>query len=275
MIALKIPLGADGYTWMVTHRLTVVDESVKEVRPVHVLTYLAPEIVVTREPEHFQRLLYTLENKLFAATQYREELEDAFERLGDPSAWPGFVHDFVDDHVFLCTLEAYLLAIANSLEVAALIACVIRPGLPKGFRAQCGKHDSFSPKTWTWLPRFWEVRAEVTRLGAAFPTVEDGKLVVEFERHQQVEAGGAPPVFKHGRQEIALEEVIDWSTGLFDMLDAWARRELRLLDPETVLHRHKEDGVTPPINSVPTKARDILRLMQAEGTEISVSLRWG
>jgi hypothetical protein len=254
MKVVRLPTKAGGQWWVVVHGMTLENSRLQHFRPIHAFTLLAQNLV--RNKKNMYRLCMALENKLFAVRHHAFELRRAISSVGDP-IYPGhFVRSYDPDQVLIAALEAYLNALYSVLEVAAKLNRLLRPTLPQSFRKQSKRFSLFSFTTHKWLPRFLDVRSELSHFSTPLPLVSEGKLIINFQNSRDLE------VFTAGGHEIPLIEFLQYAPNLFDMLDRWALSELGNVDPEAEIDSIRETGPTTPLEASKIKAAEILRLVR-------------
>jgi len=257
MKVLKLPTAAGGQWWVVVHGLTLEDGRLRRLRPIHVLTFLGQRLV--KNKQRMFELCLALENKLYSVRYQLLELRRAISSVGEIVYQERYVRDYEPDQQLISVLEAYVAAIYSALEIVSRINKILRPQLPQGFRDQSKKFSLFSFERQPWLPRFYDIRSELSHFGTPLPTVRDGTLMMNFTNPKRLEH------FSPGKHEIQLLELLSYARGLFDMLDEYARGELPNVDPETDLDSACETGLQTPLQMKKIKAKEILRLVDIEG----------
>jgi hypothetical protein len=226
----------------------------RKLRPIHVFTFLAQTLVPHGKKDIFFSCL-SLENKLFGARLHRFELRRALAEVGDPMYHSGYVWDYDDRQRFICVLEAYLNAIYSALEITAQINRSLHQDLAVGFRKQSKKFDLFDFSRWSWLARFYDIRSELTHFGSPIPDIHEKWLMIEFRQSKRLE------VFNKGKHKIGIDEILEYSIHLFELMDAWATEELKRVDHDAELDSLLETGLHSPLKKEKVKAGVILNLL--------------
>jgi hypothetical protein len=255
MKVLRYPTAAGPDWWIVTHDLSLAEGKKRNLRLIHVFTFLN-QARVTKHHDRMFTAAMSLENKLHAVRLYQIEVRKALAQVGDPVYRNKYVRDYDDEQRVICSLEAYLNAIYSALELAAQMNRVIYSTLPWSFAQQSKKCNCFYANGKDWLTRFQDLRAELTHFNSPLPLIFSRKLIVDFKRERQLRA------FKKGRNEITFHELLKYDSELFDMLDAWALKELQHIDPEKEIASTEETGINTPLKLSKIKVKDVLDLLK-------------
>lgn len=248
-----MPTEGGGEWWVAVHDLTVAEGRLRNLRPIHVLTHLAQHYPNVKRNDCFG-LSLALENKLFAVRYHQAELMRSLAPVGR-NIYQHSVRDFAGEQVVLCCLEAYLNAIYTSLEIVGQINRYFHKDLPHGFRDQSKKYPTFTFERWQWLPHFYDVRIELTHYNSSLPTIRDRKLLIDFK------CPGKPLYFARGKHDIPMDDIIAYTYGLFDLCDAWAQEELKLMPPDNEVDLIAEQGLNRPLKVSKIKLREVIQLM--------------
>jgi len=254
MKVVRLPTAAGGDWWIVTHDLTLAQARARHLRPIHVLTFLSHHIVKSDQARMY-RMALALEDKLFAVRHHLGEFRSAVGSFGDVVYANTYVREYSEEQRIICPLEAMLGSTYMALEITARMNARLNRPLPQKFRAQSRNFGLFDFKKRPWLPRFFDVRSELTHFGSHMPVVSEGKILIEFTNPAKLEA------FTQGFHEIELEELGSYATSLFDMLDEWAAAELKKMDAATTMDALEEVGAGKPLKPSKVAASAILGLL--------------
>ncbi len=243
--------------WIVAHDLAVVGPTYIQLRPIHVLTYLAqylPGLGSKKAP--IFKYCYALENKLFAVRYQHFELRKAISEWQDVIYSDKYIREYSDQQKVVCVIEALLNAIYSSLEITAKINLLLSPGLPHSFRDQAKKSTFFSFDKWEWLRLFYDIRSEFEHYATSLPQMSDQALIFDITREREKLSLGK------GRWKIPLKDIIAFSVSLFSMLDHWALSILPKIDPEQDLVSIFQGAHNAPLEQKNIKAKEILALIE-------------
>lgn len=239
---------------MVLHDLTITENRVPPVEPIHAYTFLAQLAGSGSKKARFA-LGLALEHKLFAVGQ-------SFERLrrlasDDARSEPPvlFLRDYLAEARLVSELEAYVGSIYASLEVVAKLNKHLDDRLPSKFHDQAKKYEVFSLTASPWLGRLLDLRSEVTHFSSPLPVVTHGKLAIEFRTQRTLNA------FSQGLQEVAFAEILSYRRELHELLNRWARVALTFVDPETEIDTWSFTSRKAPGTHSKAQAREILALV--------------
>lgn len=255
MKVVRLPTKNKGDWWTIVHDLTVHEGRLRNLRPINILTFLGQVRAkgLKKNPFH---LCMALENKLFGVRLHLQEFSKAVAPIIDQIYSGHYVREYGGTQVVICALEAYLNSIYTSLEMCSQINKIFHDKLPIGFRKQAKKYKIFNFKNWEWLPCFYDLRSELTHFNTPLPRIKEQKIFIEFTSSKKLE------VFKKGKYEITFDLIKSFAPGLFNLLDTWALKELKLVDPDTKIAIIKETGWKKPLKTEKRKAKEILDLIK-------------
>ena len=238
--------------WIITHDLTFSEGRLRKLRPIHVFTLLAQNIIKEKKKMYWYSL--ALENKLFGVRHHQFQLRKALAEVEDPIYLGEYIREYEDQQKVICSLEAYLNSIYTSLEIVSLMNKLIYPSLPQGFRDQSKKYKLFSFSKWKWLEIFYDLRTELEHFGTAIPQISEGTLLIDFSKTGKKYTFNEPI-------RITFDSILSFSIYLFDMLDFWALEELKKVNPEIEIDSAVETGLSSPPKTKKIKAKEILQLL--------------
>lgn len=254
MKLVKLPSEKQGEWWILIHDLSLEEGLLRKLRPINVLTHLAKTLM--KEVSSLPYKCFALENKLFGARFYHFELRKALAKINDPIYRGKFVREYEDQQEFICVLEAYLNSIYSALEISSQINRILHPDLPLGFRDQSKKFSLFSLENKAWLKLFYDLRIALTHFESSLPQISEIKILITIT-HQR-----GYYLLQKGHNEIPINEILNFSTSLFTLLDEWAISELKNVDPEIEIGTIRETGLNSPLKMDKIKAHAILDLLE-------------
>ncbi|MBZ5538847.1 MAG: hypothetical protein LAO31_23115 [Acidobacteriia bacterium] len=240
--------------WVIAHGLSVTDGRLQDIRPIHVLTFLAQHLAQGDKSRIFG-LSFALENKLFSARHALRQLGFALSGVNEPFYSGGYVREYESHQVFLAALDAMLSATYSALEIAAQLNKSFHPELPHGFRKQARRFELFGLARNKWVARMLDIRSELSHFGTALISIPDGKVILQFTTEKRLEA------FDRGRYQIELREIFGFPLELFALLDEWALSELRRVPPDQELDGFRQTSANAPLQHEKVKAVQIMSLM--------------
>jgi len=255
MKLIRLPTKQGRDWWILVHELTLAEGRLRKLRPIHVFTHLAQNLVKTKKSPMFL-YCFALENKLFGTRFHQFELRKALAEVTDAIYRGTYVREYDDQQKVICVLEAYLNSIYSALEILSLINRILHPSLPIGFRKQSKKFELFSFSKWNWLPHFYDLRTELVHFGTPLPQIEEQKLLIDVTRNKELF------VLRKGKNYIPFSDILKYSINLFKLLDAWAEGELSKVESDEMIASVYETGLSSPLKTEKIKAKEILDLLK-------------
>ncbi|HIH36944.1 MAG TPA: hypothetical protein HA232_03440 [Methanocellales archaeon] len=233
MKVLLLPIKGGTNWWVVTHSFSFKEAPFKNVRPIHVLTFVAQELAKENKKETFH-LSLSLENKIFAVRHNLSHLRSSVAKTGDPVYDGQFEKEYDTIQEIIADLEAYLFSIYSVLEITARLNRSFSPELPQSFRRQAKKYELFDFKDREWLGIFYDLRAELTHYGTPLPLLKEGGILIDFQNTSKLEH------FKKGEHRILFEQIFNFYPDLMRLLDQWADKKLTEI---TEIDKEKEHDI--------------------------------
>jgi hypothetical protein len=258
MKLVRLPTKDGPDWWIIVHDLTLTGGRLRNLRAINVFTHLSKLVVQDKIAPKVAESCLWLENKLFGVRHHYFELKKAIAETDDPFCQAKYVRDYDDQQKVICILEAYLNSIYSALELTAQINRCIYPELRIGFRNQSKKFALFSFDKWKWLLSFFDVRSELEHFASSLPQIEEGNILINVTSEKN------KYILKKGKNKIPLAMILNYSIGLFALLDEWAIQKLKKIDPDRLIPSIEETGIDSPLRTEKIKAKEIVNLMGKE-----------
>lgn len=256
MKLLRLPAKDRTDWWIVTHSFSFKQQWFKNVRPIHVLTFVAQSLVRKNKQAVF-RLCLALENKIFAIRHNLSRLRSSIAKVGDPIYDGRFEKDYDPIQEVIADLEAYINSIYSVLEIIALLNKKFDRNLPQSFRKQAKKYRLFSFQQNNWLKIFYDLRAELTHYNTSLPTIQDVSILIDFQNPSKLE------FFQKGRHKIPFAEIFNFYTELIKLLDKWAIDKLKDIDEESEQDVFELDEEKKKLIAKKVKIKHIIKMMKS------------
>jgi len=241
-----------GSVLIVTHQLSLLSERHRQVRPVHIWTFLGAHANPSPVKKG-ERLFMAMENKLFGVRLARSRLRQSLSYVPDPCYAHGNVQDYDAEQQVMLDLEAYLNAIYSTLEIASILNRRQDPNLPQGFSKQGekGRFSLFDFRHWAWLPLFYNLRTVFTHYDSSFPLLNEDSF--EFNSSGRFK-------FSKGIQRVKFDAVLSFADNLFGLLDVWSLHKLQDVDPRATVFVIPSRSFFGPLRGRKTSAKPFLGL---------------
>lgn len=256
MKLLRLPTKNGRDWWVVTHDFLFKQPCFKNVRPIHVLTFLA-QVLVDKNKHTVFRLCLALENKMFAVKHNLSRLRSSIAKVGDPIYDGKFERDYDSTQEVIADLEAYLNSIYSVLEVTALLNRNFDRSLPSNFRRQAKKYKLFSFKRKKWLKIIYDIRSELTHYNTTLPILREGAIIIDFQIPSKLE------FFKKGKYRITFAEIFNLYCELIKLLDKWAIDKLKGIDRKSEQDVFELDESKKRLVRKKVKVKNIIKMMRS------------
>src|SRR5262249_34080605 len=128
MKLLLMPTDQGSDWWVLTHDLTVEAGRTINLRPIHVVTFLAHYLAKPERRTFIYSLALGLENKIAAVKITHERVRSTWSRCGDPGRDPkARIKGYDDQQEVIAAIEAFLGSIYSTLETVAFLNAQLNP----------------------------------------------------------------------------------------------------------------------------------------------------